>query len=106
VEYLPEVEVSVDGVLNRLRVSRKELVIERVLARVIAFVFPPLSLMLLTMVVLGLLIASLIISVFEPKNVTRLLIVWLIARSAERISERFKPGGIRGDFRGSHSREN
>lgn len=95
-----------DGVLYRLRVSRKELLIERVLAMVIAFVFPPLDLMLLMLTVLGLLIVRLIMNVFEPKNATRLLIVWLIARSAERISERFKPAGIRRDLRGPHSQEN
>jgi len=72
------------GILDKLRVSSREPVIDVVLAVVIAFILPPVGFMLLFLALFGLLMI-----IFRPKNVMNLVIAWLAARSAERIADKF-----------------
>ena len=78
------------GILDKLKISKEELISGIVLAIVIAFVLPPVGLMLL-LAFFGLLVVGLIISIFGSKNITNLLIAWLATRSTERISDKFSP---------------
>jgi len=69
------------GILDRLMVPKKEVIIGIVLAIVIAFILPPVALPLLLLALFVLLVAGLLIMIFDPKNVTNLIIAWLAARS-------------------------
>ena len=62
------------GILDKLRISKKELVIGIVLAIVIAFILPPVGLILLLLMFFGLLIVGFLMMIFGPKNITNLLI--------------------------------
>jgi len=83
------------GVLDKLRVSKRELIIGIVLAIVISFIIPPIGVSMLILAMLGLIFVIIFVgvltAVFGPKNVTNLIIAWLATKSAERISDKFSP---------------
>jgi len=76
-----------------LKVSGKEFVIGVVLAVVMAFILPPVGLMLLFLALFGSLIVDLLVMFSGPKNITNSIIAWLAAKSAERIADKLSPKG-------------
>lgn len=76
----------VEWLRKRFRITKRELIIGIVLATVIGVVIPPLGLMMLAFVIVGLLMA-----IFGSDNATKLVIAWWAMKTAERISKRFAP---------------
>jgi len=85
------------GMLDRLKLTKKEVIIGIVLAIVIAFVLPPVGLMLALLAFFGLLVIGLLIVIFGPKNVSNLIIAWMATRTAEKVADKFSHGRRRED---------
>ena len=80
------------GILDKLRISKKELIIGVIIAMVIAFILPPVGFLLLFLMFFGLLVVGVLMMIFGSKNVTSLIIAWMATRSAEKVADKFSHG--------------
>ena len=85
------------GILDKLRISKKEFIIGVILAIVIAFILPPVGFLLALLALFGLLIVGFLMIIFGPKNVTNLIITWMATRTAEKVADKFSHGRRRED---------
>ena len=84
-----------EALRKRLRITKRRLIIGMVLGVIIGVIVPPLGLMMLILVILGLAVVGMAIVIFGSENVTHLIMTFLAVRAAVSDSVVFSHiGGI------------
>ena len=69
---------------KKLRITKRELIIGIVFGTIIGVVVPPLGLIVLMLVILGLLAVGIAMAIFGSENVAHLIMTFLAVRTADR----------------------